>query len=71
MAACNGAAGAEEEDSQPVNAAVSEDENALAGPLFTPPVYQQRYDFVRNLIRRLHPKKVSCKNCTLYIIHYI
>lgn len=38
---------------------ISEEENNLKGPLFHPPVYQQRYAAVRELITQLQPRKVS------------
>lgn len=49
-----------------LNPDMSEDENNLNGPLFNPPVYQQRYAAVRDLVRQLEPRKVSNKSLTGY-----
>ena len=35
-----------------------ESEEILQGPIFSPPVYRQRYEAVLKLSRKLHPKKV-------------
>lgn len=38
----------------------TEDEAALGGPKFHPPLYKQRYNAVLEVARRLQAKRVSC-----------
>ena len=36
----------------------SENEGALGGPTFSPPLYRQRYAAVLDLVREIQPKRV-------------
>ena len=47
---------------------MASEEETLQGPKFSPPVYQQRYDTVQNLIKIFGSKKVRIDHSQLFDI---
>ena len=54
----------------------SENEGALGGPTFSPPLYRQRYAAALDLVRTVKPKKVyhiccgTGRGVTIYVVQF-